>query len=163
MNKYDTFWPRLVAIIIDGIVLAILAFTLNVLVIPFIKAMPLLRHLVSESVGYVYAILMVGHYGQTLGKMAMRIKVVDHDTEEDVTFTQSFKREAIPIYLLVFSILVSALGRAGDEFGFDLFFSSLPEYLALAWSLLEIITMLTDPKSRAFHDKIANTVVIRVQ
>jgi len=32
----------------------------------------------------------------------------------------------------------------------------------LGWFLLELTTMLTNPKRRAFHDLIANTVVVRV-
>lgn len=167
MNKYDTFWPRLVALFIDGIVLAILAFTLNVLVIPWIESISFLGDLVRESVSYVYAIVMVGYCGQTVGKMAMNIKVVDHDTEENVTYEQAFKREAIPLFLVVFSILLTAFGSdhvpiPGDESDLGDLISSLPLYLGFVWSLLEIITMLTDPKSRAFHDKIANTVVVKI-
>lgn len=167
MNKYDTFWPRLVALIIDGIVLAILTFMLKVLVLPWIESVPLLRNLLSESLSYVYAIVMVGYSGQTVGKRIMRIKVVDHDTEQNVTFEQSFKREAIPVFLVVFSIFFTEWSSGhtpipGDESTLYKLITDLLDYLAITWSLLEIITMLTDPKSRAFHDKIANTVVIKL-
>lgn len=49
---------------------------------------------------------MIGEYGQTVGKMVIKIKVLDYPTEEDIGFTQSFKREAIPFLLVILSTIV---------------------------------------------------------
>lgn len=157
MDKYSTFWLRFAALLIDGVVLSILSALIQYLLGTGAS--------MNDLLPYIYTILMVGRYGQTVGKMAMKIKVVDHITEESVGYTQSFKREAIPFFLSVIFILLAKFLKANDSI-YDLeplefIVLFIPSGMQLIWMILEIVTMLNDSKGRALHDKIAGTVVIK--
>ncbi len=65
--EYMGFWIRLVAAIIDGALVTVAGGVLGLLVPSHI----------SVFLGWVYAVLFIGLRGQTLGKMALGIKVVD--------------------------------------------------------------------------------------
>jgi uncharacterized RDD family membrane protein YckC len=171
INRYDTFWPRLIALIVDGFIInAAIGFVTFFLAAAHVDASDANQTLfvLKNNLPYLYAIAMVAQSGQTLGKMVMRIKIVDHDTGEEIGFSQSFKREAIPFVLVNVSIfswffIFYDIDIRNDElsfFGWIVLF--LPSFMLLIWSLLEIITMLLDSKSRALHDKLADTVVIRL-
>ena len=110
---------------------------------------------------------MIANYGQTIGKMAMKIKVVDNSTEQKIGYPQAFKREAVPLFFVVLSMTTSAILLNGIDWS-NFVLSTLswillfiPSSMSLIWSILEIVTMLFDAKSRALHDKIADTVVIK--
>ncbi len=170
MERYDTFWPRLFALIIDGIIVSATVSFIAYLTSAIQEDDAITRDIkfvLSKNLPYLYAILMVGLSGQTLGKMVMRIRIVDHQTEEKIGFNQSFKREAIPFFLVNISIfswffIFYDVDIKNDElsvFGWIVLF--LPSFILLIWSFLEIGTMLLDKKSRALHDKLADTVVVR--
>lgn len=173
MDKYETFWPRFFALILDGIVLAILDMVLFYL-IPFehvllseAKVLALVHSLLIQNAQYAYIIIMIGAYGQTLGKMALGIKVLDNATEEPVSYSQSFMREFVPFSLVNISIIGRIILGDVDLQNFELstigyIMLVLPSSMLGIWSLLEIVTMLLDKKNRALHDKIAGTVVVKV-
>jgi uncharacterized RDD family membrane protein YckC len=167
MNKYDTFWPRFFALIVDGIVLTILGKILTIIPQTDSKVPSIAYSLLTTNIPYIYDVLMIGKYGQTLGKMAMSIKVVDNATEGKIGYYQSFMREAVPIFLvnaaiIMIAILFTDIDLATFEFstlGYIILF--LPSGMLMIWSILEIVTMLLDKKNRALHDKIADTVVVK--
>lgn len=77
--KYAGFWIRLAATLLDGIVI----FAFNVLIyamlgVDFLEP-PLALELFLMLLSYVYAVVMTVQMGQTLGKMAVGIKVVRED------------------------------------------------------------------------------------
>ena len=127
---------------------------------------------IVESLAWLlYTVVMHGRYGQTIGKMVTKVRVVDFRTEGKISFRQAWLREGIPMILSlgllgyeVFAILTwSASPRAIDNDeglmtgkSFWLL-SSIPGL----WFLAEVLTMLTNDKRRALHDFIAGTVVIR--
>ena len=78
-----------------------------------------------------YFIFFIGSRGQTLGKMAMGIRVVKIGTNEAPGYGKAFLREVV--------------GK---------FVSSLVLFLGYFW-------MLWDSKKQTWHDKIAGTVVIK--
>ena len=96
--------------------------------------------LVFSVVALLYApLLMARTDGQTLGRMAMNIRVIRAGGER-MTFGFALLRE-----VLVKSLLVGVLASA--TFG-------------LAW-LLDILWPLWDEENRALHDFVVNTRVIR--
>lgn len=153
-----------------GIDSSILTFVLQFskfLPFPAFSLSSILLEIVVCNIPYFYAVLMIGKYGQTIGKMVMKVKVVDNATENALTYSQSFMREAVPIFLVNTSIILNVILFSDVDFenfqistvGYILIF--IPSGMLFIWSILEIVTMLFDDKKRALHDKIAETVVIR--
>jgi uncharacterized RDD family membrane protein YckC len=170
-NRYSTFAPRFWAAFVDGCVLwpvGFIAATILYLETPRLLAAVAL--FVEGFAWIVYTVLMHARYGQTLGKMGTKVRVVDVRTEGKITLRQAWLREAIPAVLALglvgcqlFTLAMSevppsAIGKGEDLLGdASLWVLSLP----LFWYLAELLTMLTNKKRRALHDFIAGTVVIR--
>jgi uncharacterized RDD family membrane protein YckC len=102
-----------------------------------------------------------------VGKKAQHVKVMDVSERHIPSLKQALLRDAGAIFfnfcaLVYFIYLVVTKNYAGS----DSFASHWPlvalAFANLGWFLLEITTMLTNPKRRAFHDLIAGTVVVRV-
>jgi len=167
MKRFDTFWERFWAIAIDGFILNIILQILKVFSFPFFSTSGILLAIVVNNLPYLYAVLMLGKYGQTIGKMIMKVKVVDNATEDSINYSQSFMREVVPMVLVTTSIILNFILFSDIDLenfkvstlGYILIF--FPSGMLAIWSILEIVTMLFDDKNRALHDKIADTVVIR--
>jgi uncharacterized RDD family membrane protein YckC len=164
MDKYNTFWRRAGAALLDVGALAPIswlsyAICSNVKV-PLILAMWLI---VSNSIGWVYEIVMHGLYGQTLGKLVCQVMVLDK-SEKPLRMRQAFYRDVVPILLFlplsVYEIGNVMKGHIADK-GLHTFPGVWPfAIIAFSWFLLELITMLTNRKRRAVHDYIAGSVVV---
>lgn len=164
LDKYSTFGPRFWASIIDGIVI-----TISSAIIGFLGA-----HAgggIQTTLGYidmmqfaVYSIAFHTLYGQTLGKMALDVKVVDHQSEESISFKQAFLRDCVPVVMLLLLVIASVFVSVtqADETPIWLIYTMMAFGISyFLWHTLEIITMLFNDKNRAMHDFIAGTVVIR--
>jgi uncharacterized RDD family membrane protein YckC len=162
--KYSTFWRRFIAGFIDGLVLMPITW-----IDSFVSSSNLSTHLIvewaiiSHSAAWVYNVLMHGYYGQTIGKMISKVKVVDV-SESPISMRQAFLRDSVYAGLSTIALIL---------FLYQKFFSgdvespvikSLTNLLGLTgfiWFLVEIVTMLTNEKRRALHDFIAGPVVVR--
>lgn len=142
MNQnYVGFGTRLVAALVDGIIITVIYSVAGVLlgVVLGYEVGNALSKLSDSGIGFLLNfILVVGYYilyqhsaGQTLGKKAFRIKVVD-DKGQTPSYLTFFLREVIGKFV---SVLILFIG-----------------YLMVLW----------DPKKQALHDKIAGTYVVRV-
>jgi uncharacterized RDD family membrane protein YckC len=166
MERYQTFWPRFWAGFVDGLVFIPITILDAFLAAPERSAAVIIVwSTISYSVSWLYSVLLHARYGQTLGKMAAQVKVLDISEERIPTLRQAFIRDIGYIVLntlsLIYLIYLVAAGqyvRGGKE-------SNIPGQIlgwaALGWFLLEIISMATNSKRRAFHDFIAKTVVVR--
>lgn len=166
-KRYQTFWSRFFAAIIDGFVMWPIGFLLGFITDSNIGAIVIIGNLLNNFSPYIYSVLFHGHYGQTLGKMAMRVKVVDFDDEDEIDIKQALIRDSVPIALMIVVYCYMAILTTGND-GFDIAmdFSTLAPmfflgFLTIIWTLLEFLSMLFNEKSRAVHDFIARTVVIR--
>ena len=98
--------------------------------------------------------------------MVMGLKVVDHKTEAAIGLTQAFKRDSVPVALiLLLSLYLSIVVGSLDSFEIIANPSAIASLifvgiLSIIWALLEVISMLFNEKSRAIHDLIAGTVVV---
>ena len=115
----------------------------------------------------IYSIVMHGKFGQTLGKMATHVKVLDI-SENPLTVPQAIKRDIIPLFFSIVGIILVAptiLSGANimdpASIKFDASFYIIT-FTSAAWFIVEIITMLFSKKRRALHDFIAGSVVIRL-
>lgn len=115
-------------------------------------------------IGIFYYVSMHALFGQTIGKMVTRIKVMDVSEKRYLRVHQACLREILPILLIPLSLLMhyqfAFLGMTKESisqqawaiyFGYSIFF----------WVLLEMISMLFNGKRRAVHDFIAGSVVVK--
>jgi len=162
-HKYRTFWPRFWAGWIDTFVFIPL-FGVDWLVqqttsAPVVLALWFVLYTLSFD---IYSVALHTKYGQTLGKMAMRIKVLSV-SETKLSLRQALLRDIVPILLSSVS-LVFWLPRILAGIKFELtWVDELSLYGSLAWFVVELVTMLTNAKRRAVHDLIAGSVVVRVE
>lgn len=141
---YASYWARVGGFLIDGVIL--LAVYAIVLALDHGYHM----HTTTTSarvrfgpgsellflvIGALYASLLIGLRGQTVGMMAARIKAVDANTGGLIGFWR-------------------ALGR-------DLFERLLAILLFIPW-IIDMLFPAWDPRRQTLHDKVVNTVVIKV-
>ena len=168
--RYGGFWPRLGALIIDGLVLAPISFGLNFLNITTWKSSLLLLVLTLVSIAYKPFMEIV--YGATLGKMAFDLKVVNLKFET-ASISEVLLRNAFHLVPSLLS-LVATLGvyqlsgfesvSGYGEYSDYLSSFTILETINLLHGLLVVadtIVLLADRNSRAWHDKIARTCVIQ--
>ncbi len=161
-EKYETNWRRFWAALIDGFV--------------FLPLLPLNEMIVQhQSPGFllllwsgffaflphVYRILLHYKFGQTFGKMIMKVKIVDFDSERFITPRQTVLRDIIPVFLALLLLVSEAMylieGQDIDTANTIAFFAN---YSFAVWTTAEIISIFTNTKRRMIHDFIAGTVVV---
>lgn len=152
---YQTFWPRFWSPTIDLIILLPFDFLLYSLC-PYdaenLSPYPI-AELASNFIYLVYIIFMNVNYGGSVGKLLCKIKIVDHQTNRRITYSQAFLRDSIPFFFVFAILFLVPTNEASLAITVSLVF--------LVWFLAEIITMLSNQKRRALHDFIAGTVVVR--
>ncbi len=118
-----------------------------------------------ESVIFVgYFTLLHWKYGQTVGKMVAKVRVVDN-SGGPITFAQAFLRDIAEI---TYSLIWLAVSFSMVRFGFGLKseeFLTATDYLLipyLLWIIVDTVVCLRSSKRRALHDLIAGTVVVRL-
>ena len=167
-ERYHTFWRRFFAQWVDGIVLIPLSF-IGIWIMKAASEQEFVLYLwqfISSIAVYIYTILMHGYFGQTVGKMACGVIVMDKSETHRINFMQALYRDCVPLTLmLLFMIISNPLAiKAGQTETFNgppvimILFGSLN----IIWSVTEIVTMLSNNKRRAFHDFLAGSVVVRI-
>jgi uncharacterized RDD family membrane protein YckC len=162
LDKYDTFWRRFYAGLLDGLVL--LPIGILVALIQGDNVLSLvLGMIIMHSAVYVYSVYFHYYSGQTLGKKWMNLRVVDKNEQQLLTFEQSLKRDSIPIFLETIGILFISFQiiKLGYMPSRDSLITQMTDWLGVIWFILEIVTMMTNDKRRALHDLLANSVVIK--
>ncbi len=137
------FWIRVVASLVDGVVLLVVQVVLSVLLgivtagvsngmnEQGLTALSLVYSLFGTILSMAYYIFFTGYCGQTPGKMAVRVKVIRTDGE-DIGYGRAFFREVPGKFV---SAIILCIG-----------------YLMVAF----------DAQKQGLHDKIANTYVIKL-
>jgi uncharacterized RDD family membrane protein YckC len=152
MDKYETVWRRFWASVLDSIILWITGW-LVLLITPSL----ILPLILSGAISVCYYVLMHNAYGQTIGKMAARVKVLDI-SEIPINLGQSITRslpQLIPVMFVVsFSTADSA--KVSAEVWFSVFYG-----FKILFTIADIIICLSTQKRRALHDFIAGTIVVK--
>jgi uncharacterized RDD family membrane protein YckC len=168
MDKYKTFGPRFWAGFVDGLVFLPINVFDSYLSSPARGPTILISWaIVSYSAFWLYSVSLHARYGQTLGKRAMHVKVMDVSEERIPSLRQAFLRDVGYIALNTSSLIYFIYTVVAHKYvtGTEQV-NSLPgmilAFASLGWFLLEVITMLTNSKRRAIHDLIAKTVVLKV-
>jgi uncharacterized RDD family membrane protein YckC len=163
-HKYSTFWPRFWAGFIDALVFLPLEWVYQWTFPHLSIALRVVVFAFYSSAFLIYDIWMLGRFGQTLGKMACKVIVLDV-SEGPLSFRQAALRDIFGIVSVAFGLtmtiprIVHGIDITADvnltPADYVLTFSSL------AWFAVELITMFTNSKRRSLHDFIAGSVVIR--
>ena len=143
--RYAGFWIRFVAAFIDGLILSVAFFPINLVFSALSDrfyvwgswdwregvsaGLLILFNLIRVGAGWAYYTVMTGRYGATLGKMLLKLKVVGEDMGP-VSYGTAALREIVGKFV---SGLVCAIGYIWAGF---------------------------DDRKQAWHDKIAHTFVI---
>jgi len=171
-NRYKTFWRRFWAGMADGVVFLPLIFISKAVwshsdTVPV--SLLILFHVLQSLAGHAYKILLHGFFGQTIGKMLFKVKVIDASEEAPITLAQAFRRDVVPVIFMIMGLFtqVQAILRVRNPFGDPVVrpFGPLTWFMlsfGTLWFWSEFITMLTNKRRRAVHDLIAGSVVIRI-
>jgi uncharacterized RDD family membrane protein YckC len=168
--KYGTFWPRLGATIIDGLILAPLTLGLAYFNVTTWKSTLIL--VAFSLVGVIYKPFMELNYGATFGKMALNLKVVnlqfDRPNLSEILLRNVFHLAA-SLLTLLFTLQVYSDPEFESVTGFMEYSAFSQQFVALRvtgmisglLTLVDGVIMVADERSRSLHDKIGKTYVIQ--
>jgi len=173
MIKYGGFWRRACALLIDtGIFLP--PVLLYVWLWYESRRLALVANLTLSFVGLAYQIVLHGLCGQSVGKMAMRLKVEELGGSRLSWRATWIRFSPVIAFQIVIAIgttyaLYSVPGDAFDAGSYlekaRLLESCRPRWahwctnLLLVWTVAEVIVLLRSQQKRAIHDFLAGTVV----
>lgn len=164
-DRYNTFWPRFCATFLDGTALAPLVwfdkFLWNSTSSPILI---LSWESLYQAITIAYSIGFLFLFGQTPGKMATGVLVLDVSGRK-LTLMQAILREIVQIIQFPIAFIIVATnvlnGRLENRGFGDM--QSLKVFMVILgfWVILEFVTMLFNSQRRAVHDFIAGTIVVR--
>jgi uncharacterized RDD family membrane protein YckC len=171
-DRYSTFGPRFWSSFVDAAVLAPIGLLVSVLLrLDLSSGLAAALVIVDSLAWIVYTIWMHAGFGQTVGKMVTRVRVVDFRTEGRISFKQALLREGIPLVLSLGIVGYQVVALVNGSLPPEAFLENetgpargmlwLLILLNVLWFVAEVLTMLTNPQRRALHDFIAGTVVVR--
>jgi len=167
VSKYSTFWPRFWAAFIDGILFAIILYVESLIFgFDYSQQDSFFQTFNAIQLG-IYAVLMHGLCGgQTFGKMALGVKVLNHLDESEIGVKQALRRESVNLVLNTLSLILivvvaSSIETTGTLSTIVTLSAAVLGVVAIIWVISEFVTMLFNEKRRALHDFIGRTVVIR--
>jgi len=164
---YRTFWRRVWAAFFDFLILmppaAALFWYWPRLTSPTLQ---IALFVLASMYGVAYSILLHAKWGQTFGKMATGVRVIDV-AGGPIGLRQALRRDSPALVLSIASTALGIRDILAGEYAL-MPASEGPLSIALGaagfiWSLAEILTMVTNPRRRAIHDLIARTVVVKTR
>jgi uncharacterized RDD family membrane protein YckC len=169
-QKYRTFWKRFCAGFLDGLLLMPLSLFTQ-WIWTYHQSIPnvilALLYIATSTIYYAYNIYFLGKYGQTLGKMALKVKVLDLSEQQHVTYGQALKRDIVPLLVTVLLLPYDLYQIIAGKF-YLMHPGTMPDkismilaFVLMGWFFVEVITMMFSSKRRALHDFIAGSVVVR--
>jgi uncharacterized RDD family membrane protein YckC len=170
-EKYKTFWLRIFAAVIDMVVLipiGLVSYWVWRQTSDVPRDLQIAWYAFSTLSWYLYEIVLLGKYGQTIGRMLVKVKVMERTETSTITYWQAIKRNSVPVLAILAVMPYQLYLISNGSFymqhvkpEYDPYTMAL-SYFLWAWLLAEYITMLFSQKRRAIHDLIAGSVVIRI-
>lgn len=162
--RYQTFWKRFLAGIVDSIVFIPLMVA-DALILQEGRPVPLLVSwaIVSYMSYSVYSVAMHAIYGQTLGKMVTKVKVLASSEMSIPGFRRALLRDSVYIVMMIVSVIWFIVILFREGFTAAYWESSVNwaiGFFSMGWVFLEFVTMLANSRRRALHDFIGGTVVV---
>jgi len=174
MNRYASFWERLLANLIDACILLFLSIAATFLAIASERGW-FVVHAFAIAADLSYPIVMHAKYGQTVGKRILRIQL-RRVSGESITWMHALLRSSVDVaiaaahlWIILFaaidgSIRVSpetTIKELGLSFG-AVKGARLIRQIGSAWTWSEIASVLLRKDRRALHDLLAGTIVVKV-
>ncbi len=151
-RNYATFWQRLIAAVLDYLVLAILGAVFAKIVANLsMPDVPIVE--VIYSIGFIAA-------GATPGMRAMKIRVVDAEGNDPGT-TRAMLRYLIPALSWIPGLFFVASPDVFLDLGIPLMIVAGAALFVLAF--LDPLWMIWDPRKQMLHDKLASTYVVNAR
>jgi uncharacterized RDD family membrane protein YckC len=163
--RYKTGLKRLGAALIDGVIFIPFVFIQNWLFdVTESLAVKIAWTIFVLFLSFFYSIFLHYKYGQTFGKWVAGVKVLNIDESKTMTLKQSVIRDSFYLVTEVLALLYFTFLFFGTSQPDNLFdnYREFNTYPTLIWTLLELISMLTNNKRRAVHDFLAKSVVVRL-
>lgn len=161
MKKYNTILKRILAVIIDVVIL----FPIDHLESLYMNKSVLLfavGKLATTAIYIFYFTLLHAKYGQTVGKIVAELKVMDISESRLINYKKSILR-ILPFIIINLAVLLYVIIRFGaDVSKAEEEFYELSSTISLIWISIELIYILSNKKRRAIHDIVADSVVIKV-
>lgn len=173
-DKYAGFWPRYWANFVDGLILTPIIFV-HVWFTSRSYFVSLAFQVLFSLFFAFYNIYFIGRWGQTLGKMALGIKVVSIN-DSNAGFRRAFLRHLVDLCFSMLSLAATfyTYSKIDSEFFNELdlivrtqmvadltpFWAQVSSILSIVWILSELVVLLSNSKRRAIHDFIAGTAVV---
>ena len=163
--RFGTAWLRFCASVVDGVIFAPLIALLHFLG-PHIHspALMLALWLAYSACAIAYRLLLHGFRGQTIGKMLLKVKVLDL-SETPLSMRQALVRDSPWILILLIQLpWIAAFAMAGGnilQWDVEPPMPLVVMYLPVAFGLLTAVALLLSSKRRALHDLLAGSVVVR--
>lgn len=165
--KYNTFWERLFAGILDGVLLVPIAYFDSYFLNSLSETVTAVSWLVFSRLFFLlYSGIMHWKGGQTLGKRIFSIKVIDHSEKTGLSLKQAFLRDGFYSVLVLASVGMMLYNiHTMNRFSFLAIepYDSYLQYFLYIWFILEMTTMFGNKKKRALHDFIGNSVVVKLR
>lgn len=166
MEKYQTIGPRFIALFIDGLVMIPVGCMSGIVPVMFpVGKTTMIGALIFSLIPVAYSISMHYFKGQTIGKAAMKLKVLDI-SERPISLAQAVIRslpQMLPIIISA-SLMISAGFSSTNNEVSDTFGDVITAFYGFyaVFIIGEIISALFTDKHRALHDYLAGTVVVKV-
>jgi uncharacterized RDD family membrane protein YckC len=167
-HEYAGFWIRTGASLIDLVVyLPIIG--INIYNLNSLKSLPL--QIFTTVLLMVYKPWMEFQYGSTLGKMAVRVKVVSRDSDS-ISIQQAVIRNAPGFASQILAMITTVLLFMHPDFQTvssmdevanleDRVFTSVPEYVITSFYMISCFAVAFNANKQALHDSMAGTFCIR--
>ena len=160
--RYAGFWIRVVAIIIDSIVLFIIG-----LLLKFIISGHVLSQIIGVLIGLLYFVLMETSEKQgTLGKMILNIKVTNLNFEK-ISYSEAIVRYIIKNlggYIVTVGTLTAGGAEllSGDYSDILSLYQNILPFTSIGGlvSIIVYVSVAFHNKKQGIHDRIAKTYVI---
>lgn len=158
---YQNFWRRYWAATLDGGILSMLYLMISARTLGTAPIVSILLPLLP----YLYSIGFHAWRGQTPGKLVAGIRVTRPDGNR-IHLREAVLRDAVPLLLTVAGLLflaASAMRTSGPgSVDVGILGYQAVGWISFGWFVLELLTMLMNPRRRALHDFVAGTVVVRL-
>jgi uncharacterized RDD family membrane protein YckC len=161
------FVTRLVAYIIDGIILGVINFIVwQILWAVLPLGIDILVHSIAiAAISAGYFIYFWTTRRQTPGMIAMKLLIVEDGTGATLTQSQAIRRWLFLGLPLALSSLISVGGGFSFSFGggglaFLFGLAAIVALLSLLYEFYLAYTTYQDPRKQGFHDKAVNSVVV---
>lgn len=168
---YVGFWPRLGALLIDGLILLAVTYFLKLPLEELDNEMLVL--VIAAIIPLFYNLFLEYKYAATLGKMLLKIKIVNYELQPP-NLSNIILRNIIYIGIQFISFgkdLYNYFQAQSFEFGE---FDGLSSYFTpmviagliysagvLVIYIIEVVFLLNDEKHRSLHDRIGKTYVVK--